>query len=375
MTEAAGQVLFGDHPHWGWDLALLMAAIALLSTVIAAAWQPKFTLPLWLGPLVLVGGAALLFEQNFGLFLGVPLVALGATLSGPALLWLLARLGGRLRPLPRMTLRDALRNRSRTSAAMASILATTVAIGALSVALPGLALNEKPLSDGVIAKAIVKVDSPHNYQPTLDALAKTYGEPVNLYTDGSSDSDTSTAWSEFGIYSYQLVADPRILDMLDLPADVRADARTKLDHGEPVLARDLGIDQPGELVAGTGKFYQGSLFPKAPNPMQQVQLLRLSATSGLDVGASSATRSFRLVTGFMLVLGALFIAGVIALVVALTAAQSRREREILAEVGSAGRTYVVWQAAIVSVPALLLGTAVGGAVLLLYRASWLTGWN
>lgn len=376
LTEIAGYWLFGVRPHWGWDLALLIAALSLISTLISASVRPKFTIPLWLGPVILTCGIVLLFEQNVGLFLGVPLAALGAAICGPALLWLMSRFGRHLHPIPRMALRDALRNRPRTSAAMASIIATITVVGLLSVALPGMALGSKPISDGLLAKAIVKVDSPHNYRPLVDELAKTYGEPVDLYGDEQASSDLyPTAWSDMGIYSYRLAADPRILDMLEIPADKREAARTRLENGEAVLAKDLGIDRAGELVAGTGKYYQGSLFPKAPNPIQQFQLIHTGTTNGMDIGAANASRSLRLVTGFMLGLGMVFIMGVIALIVALTAAQSRRDRDILGEVGGVGRDYVAWQAAIVALPAMLLGTAVGGALLILYRASWLGGWN
>lgn len=359
LTEAIGHWDLGADPHWGWDLALLFSLFTILSAVISAASKAPARMPRWflvLGPALLFVGLVLTMSQFPASFTGLPFLCLGAALSGPLVLWLFTKLP--VAATARIALRDALRNSHRTTAAMASITATIVAVGVLSVMLPKMAGPDEPITEGVFARANVQVESPTNYE-LLNELSSDYGEPVHLYAAEEQDSSLS-AWQQFGIYQHTVIAAPTFIDALGLDPKFKA----RLQAGETLTAEELGFDKPGKLTSVRPEdkvTYQGSYFPKSPNPIQQLQLHRASQTSGMEVGAANSSESLRLVAWSIFALGIAFIVFVIALVLALSSAQSRTQRAQLQDIGTSPavlRRYRFLQALIIAVPAILLGVVV-----------------
>ncbi|MEJ6013953.1 hypothetical protein WG936_08900 [Corynebacterium sp. H127] len=389
LSAATGYFFIDEKVQWAWDTGLIFVALTLASALSSAqialrgsqrgalrTWQR------WLGPSILVFGCLVLLEPSIGPFLGMPVACLGAALCGPWIIGILAALAKHVPSVTAMSIRDAERNHKRTSAAIASITATSIAIGVLSIALPGFMNPNQGLSNGVIAKANVPVTSQENFLPLLTALEEDFGPRVDIYaTEDYSYDSGGTAWYPLGIYAYDIVADPAIVDMLVIDPESRKAAREKLQAGETIKASELGIAAPGKLSArpdsGEKSKYVASLFPDSPTTIQQLKLHRLSQTSGMEIGAANENKSLLTVTLLMVGLGVLFIVSIIAMVLVLAAAESRTDRRCLDDIGAGPKTmrkYLATQAALITIPSVFLGFALTIVILAIFRGSfWFSG--
>ncbi|WP_158408022.1 ABC transporter permease family protein [Corynebacterium epidermidicanis] len=379
LTEAGMRFIVGEPATFSWQFGLMLAAVTLLSTLLAAQLplrlskraHTRFTaIQLFSGPILVLAGLLLLFEQNIGILLCLPVISLGAFLLGPAIVSILRVMSAKFPPILRLSARDAYRNAGRTSAAIGAITVATLSIGTLATALPYVGFGDKALSTGVIAKANVAVSSPTNFSEVLDSLSGDFGKRVDIYDTNEHDGYSGqTAWYDLGLTSYHIVAEPEIVDYFTVDPSTREAIKQRLRQGETVSTAEMGLEKPGKLssvpAAELPTGYIASLYPKAPGPLQQLKLHRMSQTSGMEIGAADQSRSVALVSFLMAALGLLFILGVLFLVVALAQLEQRSDQQKLWAIG-ASRATLRWlsfaQAGMIAVPSIVIGTSLAAFV-------------
>lgn len=376
LADAGMRFITGQPVRWDWILGLTTSGLAILAAIVSSQIPLLFSgrkkQRTWLafpGPLLLVLGAFLMSNRHTNPFTPLPIIALGGAMCGLTAVALLPAVAKLLPPVPRMALRDAHRNHLRSSGAIGAIILATIAVASLGLFAGALAPKDGAFATGTRAKANGIVNSPAGFQEQLQQLESTYGSRVDLYApaDGRNDSyDGRQAWYPLDVFTYELVAEPEILDFITLDDATREAARAKLRAGEAVTEKDLGLPDPGTLItpemAGQRKLnYQGSLFPGEPGALQTLELHRMSQTSGLDIAPTSEGPIFVLASIAFSLISIMFVAAVLGLIVALTQQESRRQHNQLEAVGAGQRTlrrYRLWQILAVALPGIGIGLAI-----------------
>ncbi|MEJ5998095.1 FtsX-like permease family protein [Corynebacterium sp. H130] len=376
LADAVMRFITGQPVRWDWILGLTTSGLAILSAVVSSQIPLLFTghkkQRTWLtfpGPLLLALGAFLMSMPKSNPFLPLPLIALGGAMCGWTVVALLPVVAKLLAPVPSMALRDAHRNHLRSSGAIGAIILATIAVALLGLFAGTTAPKDEAFVAGTQARTTGIVNSPAGFEEQLQQLESEYGTRVDVYApvDGTTDSyDGQLAWYPLDVFTYELVAEPEILDFITLDDATREAARAQLLAGNAVTEKELGLPNPGKLITPAmardrNLYYKGSLFPGEPGMVQTIELHRMSQTSGLEIAPVSDGPVFMLVAVVLTVLSIAFVAAVLGLIVALTQQESRRQHEQLEAVGAGRRTlrrYRLYQVLDVAVPGVCIGMAI-----------------
>ncbi|MFV8396382.1 hypothetical protein [Corynebacterium hindlerae] len=383
ISEATIQYLLGCSVRWDYHAGALFSAPMILAAAVASQLPllggQRRTPPRWVaipGPVLLLGGIALIFTTAQWLVLGAMLIVMGGALCGLTAVTLLGWCAPRLPLLEAMAARDAFRHFRRSSAAIGAIVLTTLASTGIGLWASFFMEPDGVLTEGVLAAPNVQVTTPDGYAATLADLEADFGPRIDLYSAGPTDQQGyGGPWIDFGIGDVQLVTTPELLDRLNLPVEVRNQAKAKLAEGTPVSARELGMERPGELLtpdmASGHLIYRGSLFPNSPSAWQLVELQRLSQRSGMELTAANKSAVARAISGTTIAFCVVFVFAIVATILALTTFESRQDRQRLHDVGAgprALRRYRICQLLMLALPGLAISAL---ASLLMWWASLL----
>lgn len=407
---------------WPWDLALAgwlfavaCAVVAALQPALAAAREKpvlalaggstqrrlRFTPIMLIGPLIIVVGALGWIIAQGSLFLLV--TGIGVLLSGSAVVWAFSKFSGRLPLAGRLAARDLMRQISRTAPGIAAI-AGVVFVAAMALTLPNTTSTVGPASDVVMVSAN---QSSADIGRNID-LVEQVGEELggsnlhreDVFTEQRSEvhieaqSSVYANWQHLGIWEEIVISGPQILhsfpELSDEQQELAAAAleagkgvvgtsgwgeNINLSNGESLEVLALDTPQPfGLLLAsdtatevGITPVYAGSvLVPQAP--LSNLVKARVAVSNGgidtqlATVRVPGLDPNVVLFTLAPILLAFLISFGVVALIVYLSAAESRRDLRAIWAVGAQPgllRTFTAAQGLIIATAGMLLGVVVG----------------
>ncbi|MCS5479446.1 hypothetical protein NYP18_07225 [Corynebacterium sp. YIM 101645] len=406
---------------WPWDLALAGWLFALACAVVAAI-QPALAAgredPVValaggstqrrprLRPLLLIGPAVMaigIIGSATGPGLFMLITGIGVLLSGGATVWALSRAGGHL-PLPaRLAARDIIRQATRSAPGVAAV-AGVVFVAAMAAAFPATTSTLGSTANLVMVSATQQLTSIGRHTDNITQVGEQLGNghitrhdlfipaPDQIHVTGAHP--LPSAWQQAGIFSDIIIAGPELLHTLaDLSEEDHTRAAAALQEGTGIL----GVPTPDQkLTFSDGQTLETVTVPSDPEfgllitpetatalgitttyvasalipeqPMSELLKARLAVTNGgLDhtlatvhiPGVDPNVIVFTLAPVLLSLITAFAVA---ALIIYLSAAESRRDLHTLWSVGAQPgilRHFTAAQGTMIATAGMLLGLAAG----------------